>query len=277
MKTREEEQQEVAALREEMRNAAPVATGITVNIPENWNWGEKVLSKTRTVLQIKTSYSAAAHILIDITDPEDTIIKVIDALLFESGDNQTRSAVSTVLTNYIRKFTEWSFKQGPLIENPNTLGGFRGAFFVTYGRQPTQQECFDAGVRSGLQRPRRPGLGPQLYYLASPFTNADPRIQESNRIWVSRKAGELIEKGIYVISPIAHNLAVIKETGAMGTGWDKWREHDLAILRKCDKVLVLKLPGWEQSVGVTDEVKIAKELNIPVEYIEMGQDYVEQQ
>jgi hypothetical protein len=40
----------------------------------------------------------------------------------------------------------------PLLLVPNTLGGFRGAFYVTYRRAPTEQEIFDAGVRSGLRR-----------------------------------------------------------------------------------------------------------------------------
>jgi hypothetical protein len=42
--------------------------------------------------------------------------------------------------------------ENPLILVPNTLGGFRGAFYVTYRRAPTEQEVFDAGVRSGLRR-----------------------------------------------------------------------------------------------------------------------------
>jgi hypothetical protein len=274
MKTREEEIQEAVALNEEMRNAPGIKTGISLNIPENWDWGEKVLSYKRTVLQIKTSYSAAVHFLIDVTDPDKIAVKAIDELLFQSGNNETFSAVCTVLANYVKMFSDWSMKRGMLELVPNTLGGFRGAFYLHAGRAPTEQECFDAGVRSGLQRPRRPGLGAQLYYLASPFTNEDPRIQESNRIWVCRKADELIEQGIYCVSPIAHNLAVIKESGAPHkTGWDKWREHDLTILRKCDRVIVLKLPGWEKSVGVSEEVKTARELNIPVDYVEMGETY----
>jgi hypothetical protein len=39
------------------------------------------------------------------------------------------------------------------LENtPNTLGGFVGAFYIANGRRPTEQEIFDAGVRSGMGR-----------------------------------------------------------------------------------------------------------------------------
>lgn len=40
----------------------------------------------------------------------------------------------------------------PLEITPNTLGGFRGAFYVTNKRAPTEQEVFDAGVKSGMSR-----------------------------------------------------------------------------------------------------------------------------
>lgn len=32
---------------------------------------------------------------------------------------------------------------------PHTYGGFRATFFVMYGRAPTEQEIFDAGMRGG--------------------------------------------------------------------------------------------------------------------------------
>lgn len=31
----------------------------------------------------------------------------------------------------------------------HTLGGFKGGFFVQHGRAPTEQEIFNAGMRSG--------------------------------------------------------------------------------------------------------------------------------
>lgn len=40
----------------------------------------------------------------------------------------------------------------PLIMVNHTLGGFKAAFYVTHRRAPTEQEIFDAGVRSGLLR-----------------------------------------------------------------------------------------------------------------------------
>jgi hypothetical protein len=37
---------------------------------------------------------------------------------------------------------------------PHTLAGFQAAFYLEHKRQPSAQEIFDAGVRSGLERER---------------------------------------------------------------------------------------------------------------------------
>lgn len=106
-----------------------------------------------------------------------------------------------------------------------------------------------------------------LHYLASPYNHPDPSIMESRRVAACRKAGELIASGIAVVSPIAHNVAVIRESGGE-TGWERWQAQDLAMLSACKKILVLRLPGWEASKGVAAEIKAAAAMEIPVEYID---------
>ena len=38
----------------------------------------------------------------------------------------------------------------------------------------------------------------------------------------------------------------------------------------CEKVVVVKMDGWETSKGVAAEIKIANELGKPVEFMEAG-------
>jgi hypothetical protein len=40
------------------------------------------------------------------------------------------------------------------------------------------------------------------------------------------------------------------------------------MLKECAKLMVLTMPGWEDSKGVSGEIAIAKELGIAIEYIE---------
>lgn len=43
------------------------------------------------------------------------------------------------------------------------------------------------------------------------------------------------------------------------------------MLARCDDLIVLKIPGWELSKGVADEIVWAKELNISIEIIDPTQ------
>lgn len=106
-----------------------------------------------------------------------------------------------------------------------------------------------------------------LAYLASPYSDADPAVQQERHAAVCRKAGELISQGRNVLSPIAHNLAIISETKAL-SGWDRWRQQDEAMLRACDELLVLRLPGWESSEGVQAEMEIAIQLGLPIDFVD---------
>lgn len=102
-----------------------------------------------------------------------------------------------------------------------------------------------------------------LVYLASPYTGNE----EENFKTVSKKAAELMNEGMIIFSPIAmaHPMAVY---GKLPGGWEFWEKFDRSYLSVCNKVIVYRLPGWETSKGVQSEIKIADELNIPIEYID---------
>lgn len=76
-----------------------------------------------------------------------------------------------------------------------------------------------------------------------------------------------MEEGYEVFSPIAHSHSIEILDGRFRPG-DFWLKQDFAILKKCDKMFVLMLEGWEKSYGVKEEIKYAKANNIPIEYLE---------
>ena len=42
---------------------------------------------------------------------------------------------------------------------------------------------------------------------------------------------------------------------------------DREMIARCDRVLVLALPGWDESKGVLAELKIAEELDKPIGFM----------
>jgi hypothetical protein len=107
----------------------------------------------------------------------------------------------------------------------------------------------------------------ELVYLAVPYEHEDPKVMEERFRTVSRAAARLIREGVLVLCPISHSHP-IKVEGKLPSGWDHWHKLDTAFMSVCKRMLVLKLPGWKESVGVAGEIEYAKKHDMPVGYLE---------
>jgi hypothetical protein len=108
-------------------------------------------------------------------------------------------------------------------------------------------------------------MKPQISYLASPYSDPDPDVREFRYIGAAEAAGRLIKRGMIVYSPIVHGhpLAVWER---LPTDWAFWRRQQLPFLRASKEVIVLTLSGWDISIGVKAEIRMARRWGIPVRY-----------
>ena len=106
-----------------------------------------------------------------------------------------------------------------------------------------------------------------LIYLASPYTHENPAVVHQRFDDVCRCAATLMEKGHHVFSPIAHTHPIAM-VGKLPTHWEFWERYDRAIMECCGRMVVLMLPGWEESKGIKAEIKLAEEMGLPIVYIE---------
>jgi hypothetical protein len=105
----------------------------------------------------------------------------------------------------------------------------------------------------------------RIIYLCSPYTCADPAIRESRFEAACRAAAELTRQGKTVFAPVVHSHAIAKY--GLPLEWRYWEIHDRRFLQACEEVIVLTLPGWQDSVGVNAEIAIARELGKPVTFL----------
>ena len=105
-----------------------------------------------------------------------------------------------------------------------------------------------------------------LVYLASPYSHDDPEVRLARYWGAVKKAAELMIAGRCVFSPIAHTHEIGLLIGKP-VEHDFWMSQDRAILRHCDVLAVLMLPGWTESKGVREEIEIARKNGIAVEYV----------
>lgn len=106
-----------------------------------------------------------------------------------------------------------------------------------------------------------------MIYLASPYSHSNPAVMEERFESACIVAGELMKVGEHVFSPVAHSRPIANLVD-LPHDFEFWAKYDTQMISLCDEVVVLTLPGWEESRGVAAEIKIAEELGKPVRYFE---------
>ena len=106
-----------------------------------------------------------------------------------------------------------------------------------------------------------------LTYLASPYTSDDPQVTEARRYASTLAASVMINQGATLFSPLSYEEPMLRAGLFMSA--DEWYAFDLRILRKCDSLTVLTIPGWEESHGIKLEIKEARKIGIPVRYVSL--------
>lgn len=109
-------------------------------------------------------------------------------------------------------------------------------------------------------------MSKQLVYLASPYSHPNDTVRHARFHIACKVAAKLMHQGVLVFSPIAHSHPIVV-AGDLPTGWEFWEKYDRAVLSACRAVYVLILDGWEESIGIHAEIKIAKEMDIPILYV----------
>lgn len=106
-----------------------------------------------------------------------------------------------------------------------------------------------------------------MIYLASPYSHPDPAIRQARFEAACRYAAVLMLDGEIVYSPIAHShpIACLCD---LPKDWGYWERSCRAMIGACDILLVLRLDGWEASVGVNAEIDIAMSLGLTLDYAE---------
>lgn len=106
----------------------------------------------------------------------------------------------------------------------------------------------------------------KLTYLACPYTHADPAVKAARFDAANRASAKLMKEGHLVFSPISHTHPIAL-AGELPGDWHFWKDYDQAFIEASRELIVLKEAGWQESVGVQAEIKIATELGIPVSYM----------
>jgi hypothetical protein len=108
-----------------------------------------------------------------------------------------------------------------------------------------------------------------MIYLASPYSHPDQAVVEQ-RVLQTMEVFHYLCKfspDRAIFSPILQCHETAKNF-KMPTDAKFWQDYNTGFLRIATTVVVACLPDWEQSLGVKQEVELALQLGIEVEYKE---------
>ena len=109
-------------------------------------------------------------------------------------------------------------------------------------------------------------------YLACPYTaykadgSLDEDLMEERYQNVLNCFASLIKAGLVVFCPIAMTHTADQMNNRMYPNF--WYEFDKAFIQNMSQLFILKLQGWEKSIGLQEEIKTAIERRVPITYLE---------
>jgi hypothetical protein len=105
------------------------------------------------------------------------------------------------------------------------------------------------------------------WYLASPYSKWTTGLDDACK-HIAEFAGRLLEKGIFVYSPIAHSHTIARAAMINPMDHDIWLPADKPLFLGAYGLLVAKFDGWDESFGIGQEIKWAIEHERPIKLID---------
>lgn len=106
-----------------------------------------------------------------------------------------------------------------------------------------------------------------LVYLAAPYNHTDPSVIEYRINAVTHTLAKLISEGNNAITPLLNHF-ILNSGVTLPSDYVFWHSYCTEVLKRCDYLYVLRLPGWDKSLGVLTEIKTASDEGIPVLYLD---------
>ena len=107
----------------------------------------------------------------------------------------------------------------------------------------------------------------EFTYLACPYSHEEPLVREARFVQVTKAAAKLMNDGHIIYSPITHCHPMATH-GKLPRTWAFWKRIDKVYLAHSKTMMVLPMDGWESSVGLSDERKMALLFGIPILWLD---------
>lgn len=101
------------------------------------------------------------------------------------------------------------------------------------------------------------------FYVASPYTDTDPKIRARRYEAVEKFAAFLCLQRVWAFVPImhSHHMGLKHKLPYEFEFWNEWNQ---AMIRPSRGVIVFEIEGWDESRGIAAELEFAETLKLPI-------------
>lgn len=110
-----------------------------------------------------------------------------------------------------------------------------------------------------------PKIHDRFYYVASPYGHRDSDVVNWRMNQYERIDAKLSSLGHFTFSPLDKHYK-LKHLNLPGT-YDYWQHYCKAMLKISGGLIVITQSGWQDAVGVQDEIQEAFKRDLPVYYV----------
>lgn len=109
----------------------------------------------------------------------------------------------------------------------------------------------------------------QFVYLSAPYTSSEAGVRDLRARACAQAMADLIVAGQCVICPVVmnHEALRILDDRRSGPNSVYWSCLETRLAETCDELVVLQLPGWEDSRGVAREVELFRMRGKPIRFL----------
>lgn len=105
-----------------------------------------------------------------------------------------------------------------------------------------------------------------FWYVATPYSKY-PRGLDAAFEDACKATASLLRMGINVYSPIAHTHPIAKHGGIDPLDHSIWLPADAPMMDAAEGLIVVKMEGWDESYGISEEIKAFRTAGKPIIYV----------
>ncbi len=105
-------------------------------------------------------------------------------------------------------------------------------------------------------------------FLSAPYSHRDPKVVALRIKNLCHIAAQIENRGVqHAISPL-YNQLLLNNGVDLPASTAFWKSYSISLLLLCKELLVIRMPGWLESVGVNIEITTAEMNGIPIRYFD---------